>query len=207
MKRKQIILVLSAHCDDESLGAGGTIARMSEEGAIVHVVSLSSCAESLPPEYHETTLIEESHEATGVLGACTNDVRGFKVRYMERDRQDILEYFVDLNRELSPDLVICPATTDRHQDHKSVAHEAERAFKCTIWGYELAHNTTDSRARHFVRLEERHLAKKIEAVSRYTSQSTRPYMNPDTIRSVAVTSGLRAGCPYSEAFEIIRSVL
>jgi len=35
------VLIIAAHPDDEVLGCGGTIAKMSDEGAIVHVAFLA----------------------------------------------------------------------------------------------------------------------------------------------------------------------
>ena len=37
----QSILILAAHPDDEVLGCGGTIAKLTDEGAIVHVAFLA----------------------------------------------------------------------------------------------------------------------------------------------------------------------
>ena len=38
---KQSILVLAAHPDDEVLGCGGTIAKLADEGVIVHIAFLA----------------------------------------------------------------------------------------------------------------------------------------------------------------------
>jgi LmbE family N-acetylglucosaminyl deacetylase len=61
-------LVIAPHPDDETLGLGGTIARMSSAGINVSVVTVAA---HMPPLYtedvHETT-VRESRAAQKVLG-------------------------------------------------------------------------------------------------------------------------------------------
>lgn len=199
------ILVIGAHADDSELGAGGTIARYVEEGHSVHVVALSDCRESVPSGFPSDVLRNEAGAAARVLGVGVT-VLEHKVRTFPENRQEILEYLYMLSQTIDPDLVICPAPSDRHQDHATVSLECLRAFKCSIWSTILPWNTLYSNVNGFVRLEERHIEKKVEALSKYESQSHRLYMDPVTVISWARTDGLQCGSKYAEKFEIIREI-
>ena len=69
---KKRVLVVAPHPDDESLGAGGTIAKFSQQGHEVAVLVVSG---HLPPLYrredYETT-VEEARKAFAVLGVKSN---------------------------------------------------------------------------------------------------------------------------------------
>lgn len=201
------VLVIAPHTDDAEIGAGGYIARLIEEGASVHIVSLSACEESLPDTMAAHLLRLEAADARRSLGAG-GSVLGFPVRHFPEHRQAILEQLVVFARKHSPNLVLCPSPADRHQDHETVARECLRAFRCSVWGWLLPHNVADYHVRGFIRLEARHLEKKLGAVAQYRSQALlrRPYMDPDVIRAWARTVGLQAGSLYAEGFDIMREV-
>ena len=56
----------------------------------------------------------------------------------------------------------------------------------------------------FVKLERRHVDKKIEALSAYKSQHGKEYMAPDFIAALARTRGVQIGCEHAESFEVLR---
>ena len=72
MKIKRI-LVIAPHPDDETLGAGGTIAKLSDQGHKVHVLTVSG---RLPPIYkredYEIT-VKVSKLAFKVLGVSNSN--------------------------------------------------------------------------------------------------------------------------------------
>ena len=155
-------------------------------------------------------LKHEVRAATGVLGIPEADLKvyDFEVRTFPTVRQDILEEMIVLQRELDPDCVLLPALIDLHQDHKTIAEEGLRAFKrTTVMAYEIPWNNLNFSQQAYVRLEERHIQKKIEALACYASQGHRNYLNEDYIRNVALTRGINIGCEYAEVFEVYRWIL
>ena len=46
MKKKNSVLVVAAHPDDEVLGCGGTICKLAKKGAIVNIIFLSNGVDS-----------------------------------------------------------------------------------------------------------------------------------------------------------------
>jgi LmbE family N-acetylglucosaminyl deacetylase len=194
------VLVLSPHTDDGELGAGGTIAKLVENGS-----QLNYFAFSAPRE----VLIEECSKALNVLGVETFKIFDFKVRYFPKQRQEILEILFDYNEKNKPDLVLTPSPNDLHQDHQTVTNEALRAFKhSTILGYELPWNNIIFRENCFITLEERHVKKKIEALWNYESQlSRRHYFDKEYLLGLTRSRGAQIQEKYAEAFEAIKIVL
>ena len=202
------ILILSPHPDDGEISAGGTIARLAEEGHDLHYIAFSSCEKSLQPDEPKDILKQECHLATGHLGIPARNLvlLDFEVREFPRLRQEILDRMIQAGRDIQPDLVITPSSFDTHQDHQVIYHETVRAFKkiSSIWGMEHPWNNISFRTDIFMALEARHLDKKIAALAQYNSQSYRPYFSPEYVRSSAYTRGMNVGVDYAEVFECIR---
>jgi LmbE family N-acetylglucosaminyl deacetylase len=210
MKNFKTILVLAPHTDDGELGCGGTIRKFIDQGANVFYVAFSACEQSVLPTFPKDILTLEVKAATKVLGIKEENLILFKyeVRTFNFHRQSILDDMILLKNKTNPDLVFVPAINDIHQDHATIAREALRAFKfCTILSYELPWNNLNFSTTCFIHLNEEEVRKKVEALSKYRSQSHRNYANEEFIRSLARTRGVQVNTHYAEVFEIIRWIL
>jgi N-acetylglucosamine malate deacetylase 1 len=210
IERFQNVLVLAPHTDDGEFGCGGTMARLIENDVRVTYAAFSTAAKSVPEGFPKDVLKHEVRAATGVLGIDPADLKvfDFEVRTFPTMRQDILEEMIVLQRELDPDCVLMPALIDLHQDHKTIAEEGLRAFKrTTVLAYEIPWNNLNFSQQAYVRLEERHIEKKVQALSCYASQGHRNYLNEDYIRNVALTRGINISCDYAEVFEVYRWIV
>lgn len=204
------VLVLAPHTDDGELGCGGSINRLIEEGSEVYYVAFSICTRSLPAHLAPDTLAKEVKVATKILGLADNHLilYDFDVRRFKDFRQEILEELIKIKGDINPELVFVPSPTDIHQDHQVISEEGLRAFKNTsILGYELPWDNVTFNTRSFIKLEDRHVDKKIEALGAYESQKARTYLNANFIRSLATTRGVQINTNYAEAFEVIRWVM
>ena len=204
------VLVLAPHTDDGEFGCGGTMARLIENGVRVTYAAFSTAAKSVPEGFPRDVLKHEVRAATGVLGIPESDLRiyDFEVRTFPTVRQDILEEMIVLQQELAPDCVLLPALVDLHQDHKTIAEEGLRAFKrTTVMAYEIPWNNLNFSHQAYVRLDARHVEKKVAALACYESQGHRNYTREDYIRNVALTRGINIGCDFAEVFEVYRWIL
>jgi LmbE family N-acetylglucosaminyl deacetylase len=202
-------LVLAAHTDDE-FGCAGLVARLVETGTEVHFACFSACEESVPEGFDRDVLKREIVDAIDVLGIPADrfHLYDYRVRHFPANRQPILENLVALRRNVEPDLVILPSSSDIHQDHAVIAAEGVRAFKhATILGYELPMNTISFRHACFVQLEQRHLDIKVRHAAAYVSQQHRPYMSASFITGLAAVRGVQMNAPAAEAFEVVRMVV
>lgn len=202
------ILVLSPHTDDGEMAAGGTIARFIEEGKSVYYVAFSSCEASAPQGFPTDILKVECEASTKILGIMPERVTllNYEVRTFPSHRQEILEDMVKLNEAIGAELVLIPSSSDLHQDHQVIHNEALRAFKMSssIWGYEHPWNNLAFTTDVFIKLEEGHIKKKIDALAQYSSQDFRPYFDKKYIRALAYTRGVQVNFAYAEAFELVR---
>ena len=195
------VLVLSPHTDDGELGAGGTIAKLVEQGSQVTYFAFSA---------PRTQLKNECKKSLRVLGITDFQFYDFKARHFPELRQQILEVLYRYNKKNRVDLVFTPSTNDLHQDHQTITNEALRSFKSsTILGYELPWNHIVFRENCFVALTESHVEKKIEALWNYQSQieQERKYFDKEYLRSLLRANGLKIGVQFAETFEAIKFVL
>ena len=200
-------LILAPHTDDGELGCGGTIAKLVESGCEIHYIAFSDCRISVPSAFPNDILRKELFAAMDSLCVAKERVTilDFDVRTFAARRQDILDEMILLRKNIQPDIVFCPTTHDIHQDHRTIAEEAQRAFKfSTLLGYELPWNTPSFNIAAFVDLQEHHLQAKKKAIDCYISQRGRSYTDAVVVESLARVRGVQAGTLFAEAFEVIR---
>lgn len=204
------VLVLAPHTDDGELGCGATISKMTRNGIQVYYVAFSSCQDSLPPGADPDCLVKEMHAATRILGIPSDNVYclDFKVRHFERDRQEILDNMIRLNKLIEPDMVFSPSIHDIHQDHITIANECLRAFKkATILQYEAPWNNYTFDNQMFSCVEEIDVKRKVDAIGCYVSQVGRDYAKEEFIRGLLITHGVQIGHKYAEVFETPRIIV
>ncbi len=164
-----MILCLAPHMDDE-VHCAGYLARGEET-----LVVAFSCCDSLE-------LIGEWHKSlSGADGFQPVDI---PVRQFSHHRQLILDTMI---AGLHPaTTVLCPSSTDIHQDHQVIHQEAMRAFRNVplLLGYECPGNQRESKVNVFVELQPEHLAKKIEAWNCYKSQHHRTIVDWEALAKV-----------------------
>ncbi|MHC1783312.1 MAG: PIG-L deacetylase family protein [Anaerolineaceae bacterium] len=210
MIQANTILVLGAHPDDGEFGCGGTIARFCEEGKKVFYAVFSLCEKSIPIEYPKNILKDELLASALALGIPEDNliIKNYEVRMFPNLRQEILEDLVSIRRDVKPDLVLLPSTSDLHQDHKTLSEEGIRAFKgISILGYEQAWNNRIFSTEAFIRLEKRHIDKKISAIKEYKSQTFRSYSKDSFILSLGEVRGTQISMEYAEAFEVLYCII
>jgi len=205
------ILVFSPHADDGEITAGGTISRFIEEGASVFHIVFSSCEASVPQGFPSDILRQECLASSLQLEIPSEQLflLNYEVRTFPAHRQEILEDMVKFNKEIKPQLILIPSSSDIHQDHQVIHCEAIRVFKTcsSIWGYEHPWNNLSFTTDVFIILDERHIEKKIRALSQYESQNSRPYFEKQYIKSLACIRGVQVHVRYAEAFELSRLIV
>jgi LmbE family N-acetylglucosaminyl deacetylase len=206
------ILVLAPHTDDLEFGCGGTIAKLAEKARNndIFCAAFSACKQSVRKEFPEDILITEIKAASELLGLKSENLRLFDytVRTFNYKRQEILDDILRLKAEIQPDIVFIPALTDLHQDHFTIAQEGFRAFKfSSLLSYELPWNNLSFNTASFMKLEDKHVQLKIDAIAEYKSQAHRPYANEEFIKALARTRGVQINTHYAECFEVIRWIL
>lgn len=204
------ILLLSPHTDDGELGCGATVSKLIRQGKQVYYAAFSACEQSVLPNFPKDILISEVNAATSTLGIPSDHLKLFRydVRTFNYHRQAILDDLIQLREEIQPDTVFIPSLTDIHQDHKTMAEEALRAFKfVNIFSYELPWNNLNFNTCAFEVVEEQDAQRKVEALAQYKSQAHRPYANEEFLRSQMRMRGVQVAQRYAEVFEVVRLVM
>lgn len=127
-------VVIAPHPDDESLGCGGTIARLRQAGYPVHLIFVSDGSMSHPQskQYPADRLRQvreaEALDALGRLGVSPDAVQFMRLRDTKvptPGRPDFAAAAADLTSRLtalSPATVLVPWRRDPHPDHRASWH-------------------------------------------------------------------------------------
>lgn len=129
MERAQSILILAAHPDDEVLGCGGTIAKLAEEGALVHVAFLadgvsSRVGDALEQQEELNVRRLAAKKACEILGVKSMSFGEFPDNRMDAVALlDIIKALEELIAEHKPEVVFTHHAGDVNIDHRRI-HEA-----------------------------------------------------------------------------------
>jgi LmbE family N-acetylglucosaminyl deacetylase len=197
------ILLLAPHADDIELGCGATVARFAEENHDILWIVIA------PVELLNSEHLLAVEEVELKKSKCP--YFQFDIRCIFERRKELRESFFSLKSSFIPDLVIGPSLNDLHQDHQTVAEEMVRAFKnsCSVICYELPWNHISFNAQLLVRLEKRHVDKKLQMLKKFKSQIPirGKYFSEKLVRGLSAVRGIQLGSEYAEAFEVVRWVL
>lgn len=125
-KKKETVLVICAHPDDEILGAGGTIAKYAREGKRVISVIFSYGETShwwLKRKHTVEMRVKECREASSVVGTEQTlflGLKDFDLKNEIKDRKK-LRPLENIIRKYRPDRIFTHSPEDIiYQDHKAV---------------------------------------------------------------------------------------
>ena len=223
MNMKKSILVVAPHPDDETLGAGGAIAKFSQQGHEVAVLVVSG---HLPPVYRREdydTTVQEAKRAFAVLGVKSSWFLEIPATMVGQQPVHVVNGKIsELVRDIKPHIVLCPFP-DRHVDHRVVFESvmvATRPFGAgrgieMVAAYETL-SETHWNAPHIeanfvpnwvIDITE-HMGRKLEAVGCYASQipASPGARSIDAVNALARFRGTQAGFGFGEGFQIIRMI-
>jgi LmbE family N-acetylglucosaminyl deacetylase len=215
-------LVIAPHPDDEILGVGGVIARLSREGHEVHVVVITMGQPPLFSEEFVRQVRAEAAEAHAYLGVTeTSFLDGFPAAGLDsvpshRLNDAIARILIDKE----PELLFVPFAGDLHIDHRIifastlVAARPIQEFKIkTIYAYETLSETNwyappitpGFLPNSFFDITDV-LDMKLEALRFYKSQ-LKPFPNErslEAVHALARFRGATVGFEAAEAFVMLR---
>jgi len=198
------VLFVGAHPDDIEIGCGALLAQISSH-AEVFCVTLSDNQKN--PRH--TGLVAEHRRSMAALGVSEERlvIQAFETRNFARDRQEILEYLYEVNRQQQPDLVFVHSAADIHQDHSVATQETLRAFRgVSVLGFDVLRSSYGFFPHFLVEVSQQDVQGKLAALAEYKTHADKYYFNPDVIRSTLVRHGALAERPFAEGFDIHRIV-
>lgn len=195
------VLAVGAHPDDVELAAGGTIARLVDQGHRVHILVMSGGAVG----GDIATRPAEARAAAAFLGAVSSTVHDFPDARLASVELDVARAIEHAIAELEPDIILTHSAHDQHQDHVAVHRSVMRAARrhTSILCFESPSATRAFDPSVFVDIE-RYLDIKATAVAIHRDQGRKPYMTAGTVRGVAAFRGQQARRAAAEGFEPMR---
>jgi N-acetylglucosamine malate deacetylase 1 len=144
------VLVVAPHPDDETIGCGGTIARLADRGAAVTVVVVTDGTATVgtphPPDETARRRRAETATACAILGAPPPRFLGLPDGTVSQHTDDLRGGLVDVVADTRPEIVLAPWPLDRHPDHQACAAAVAHLPVPAVWGYETHVPTTATRA-------------------------------------------------------------
>jgi LmbE family N-acetylglucosaminyl deacetylase len=227
-----VVLAVASHPDDEILGCGATMARMSEEGAQVHILIMGEGITSRQDARDRSVVQEELQRlhadvqaAASIVGAVSAEVLEFPDNRF--DSVPLLELVKAVERkksEVSPTVILTHHANDLNIDHRCTFEAVMTACRPVedeavreILSFEVP-SSTEWRAPtagnaflpvQYVAVTADHVERKISAMEAYGSER-RAYphpRSPEALRALAQWRGCSVGTEYAEAFEVIRKLV
>ena len=222
---KNVVLVIVAHSDDETIGMGGTIKRHSEKGDEVFIVSMTngvgSREDSNPNDIKKRLIASE--KASKILGFKW--IERFDYPDNEMDTCSTLEIVKRIEKvkiECNPSLVYFHSEADLNVDHRVLSSAVLTAFRpqpgesCKELRVFEVPSATDFANESitgkflpnlFIDITETwHY--KLSALKAYSSE-IREYPHSrslDGIKNLAKIRGNQNGLKMAEAFQVIRKI-
>ncbi|MCB1018133.1 MAG: PIG-L family deacetylase [Acidimicrobiales bacterium] len=209
--RSRHAIVIAAHADDETLGCGGTIAKLTRQGWRVDVVIVSDGV--VTARGMEQDNREDARAACKLLGVDAPTFLGFPdQRLDEVSMVELSNAMVPLAD--GPDLVMTHATADLNRDHRLIAEAVRIAWRpqtrpVSILEFEIPAsaywNGQTFAANYFVDITDT-LDVKLAALSAYTTEAkAAPHpRSPEGVAHLAHYQGGHAATGAAEAFHLLR---
>jgi LmbE family N-acetylglucosaminyl deacetylase len=215
------VLVIAPHPDDETLGAGGSIAKFSSRGDHVFVLVVSG---HLPPLYtreqYETTL-NEARAAFEILGIAASRFLEIPATMVaDEPHHELNNKIFSVVAEVEPDIVLCPFP-DRHLDHRTILDSVMVATRPVGVGARIeliaAYETLSETHWNAPHIEPNFVPnllvdiseyeeRKAQALACYKSQVS-PFPGARSVEAALALArfrGTQAGFTSGEAFHVIR---
>lgn len=216
-------LIVVAHPDDEVLGAGATIKKLTQEGHTVDLCIMSALAEARAFRPSDGELNSDLYESSNMLGIGKVYEGSFKNIEMNNESHLHLVQFIEKAiLESAPEVILTHHPADTNNDHMHTSMACQAAIRLfqrrsevkplrEMWYMEVPSSTEWSvntamnrfQPNLFVEVGKERVDVKIAALNTYRGVM-RPYPHPrseEALIGLAAYRGAQSGCVYAEAFE------
>ncbi|MCF6359290.1 MAG: PIG-L family deacetylase [Cyclobacteriaceae bacterium] len=216
------ILIISAHPDDEVLGAGGTLLRHIKEGDSIAWVIVTNISKE--QGFSEKAITKREAEITDISNKLSAKVYKLNYSTMQLSSRDLISMvprISDVFHEFKPERIYILNRSDAHSDHRVVFNAVMACTKSfrypflrEIFMYECISETEFAPAlaenafipNCFIDITET-IEEKLKLMNIYRSElGEHPFPRSErNIRALATYRGASCGVEYAEAFQILKS--
>lgn len=199
------LVAVGAHPDDIEIAAGGLL------------LSLAAASPAVRVHYVLCTGSAERHaEARAAAAAFLPGAEiSFALHRLPDGRlpahwNSVKEILHEAATVLAPDLVVCPAPNDAHQDHRLLAEQTPTVFRDQlVLHYEIPKWDGDLARRNvYLPLPDDVARRKVELLhASFPSQKARDWWDDEVFLGLARLRGMEARSRYAEAFDCTKAVL
>jgi len=210
------ILIVVAHPDDETMGMGGTIKKLSKNNEI----TLCVMSDGASTQYNDKKMIKIRQDSCKKAGKILGISRFYFLDFPDMKLDSIPH--VEMNKELekiikkvNPKILYSTPYNDLNKDHSKVFDSCSvvsrplsskiKQFLC----FEIAgRNNTQFNPNTYIDIS-KELSFKIKAFKQYKSE-VNPFPHPRStkfIESLSHVRGVESGLKNAEAFELIRNIV
>jgi LmbE family N-acetylglucosaminyl deacetylase len=205
-ERIREVLCLGAHSDDIEIGCGGAILELAaaHPGLRVTWVVFSGDAK------REAEARAAARRFLQGAGSSQVVVRKQRDGFFPAQMTEIKEFFEDLKRISTPDIIFTHYRDDRHQDHRTISDLTWNTFRDhLVLEYEIPKYDGDLGTPNvFVPVSRKAARRKVNDVcSIFTSQQGQHWFTPDLFLGLMRIRGIECCAEFAEAFYSRKAVL
>lgn len=217
------ILIVSPHPDDETLGAGGTIARAKKEGHKVYWLNITGISEkegfakeTIEDKYQQIKKINQFFEFDDKLDLQLPTTKLDLIPCGEG-----INYVSDYINKIKPEVIFLADYNDAHSDHRCVfewLHASTKVFRYPFIKYiltmEIVSETNFGLPMNsfipnvYIDISD-YMEAKLQAMCIYKNETgEHPFpRSADSIKALACLRGTEAGVQYAEGFRLIKAII
>jgi len=200
--------IIAPHCDDETLGCGGLLAKYDGECGVVVLTA--------PEEIRE----KEFTRAQEILGYGPSCLLGFPDGYLGTEMREVVGALDAVLAEWQPEELYLPFPS-LHQDHIAAYEAGMRAARLSmseghhytpsVYVYDVAVYDaqlypSDLKWNVFESLTEQHVDRKVEALEAYASQAVTGPHPANSVKQMAHAIGVSRQVAWAEQYALVRKV-
>lgn len=213
------VLVLAAHPDDETLGCGGTVSKLSSQG---HNITIITFTDGISSRNSGGSRAAALVKASSQLGAKfftafnypDNQLDSVPLLSLNKSVEAYLSY-----NDIKPDMIITHNPWCLNIDHKRVFECAQVVArmnsKCKLMCFEIPSSsewnyTSEFKPNVFVVLDQKDAIKKLEVLNEFYKDELRQYPHPRSLTNIENTMkfvGSKIEELYAEQFMLMKEVL
>ena len=207
------ILVIAPHPDDEVLGMGGTIKKLSKKNKII----LCVVSEGATAQYKDKKMIKVRRDSckktAKILGISQTIFLDYPDMRLNLSHLDINKKLEEIIEKYRPEIVYTAPKNDLNLDHQMVFNSTLVACRPKsgvkqILCYEIQGNTKVPFVPNVFENIEKEFSYKIKGFKMYKSEieefpNTRSII---AIENLAILRGIESGFKKAEAFELIKKI-
>lgn len=218
------VIIISAHPDDETIGAGGTLLKHKKNGDNIYWLNVTAIFES--QGFSQEKIKQRSEEIKKV-----SDLYGFKEVFlldyptMTLTSESILTLVPEISsifNSVQPEIIYTLNRSDAHSDHRVLSQAVMASTKSfrhpyikKVLMYECVSETEFAPAfpentfipNYFVDVTD-FLNEKIEIMKIYQSEVGQPPFprSIENLTALATFRGSTSGCMFAEAFQVVKII-